>query len=97
MAKQIKAGELKDVILKKFPEVRINILYNPEQDYKGKIIYTKSTISINCLNEDLYNKVKNFIIDKGWIILIGDKALTNSPFNVDLYEGSHTLILKGSE
>jgi len=97
MAKQIKAEELRDVILKKFPEVQINILYNPEQDYKGIIIYTKSTITINCLDENLYNKVKNFIIDKGWVILIGNKALVNSPFDVDLYEGSYTIILKGSE
>ncbi|MHA1987268.1 MAG: hypothetical protein ACW98D_11555 [Promethearchaeota archaeon] len=97
MTKKVKAEELRDVTLKKFPKVQINILYNPEQVYKGNIIYTKSTITINCINEDLYNNVKNFIIDEGWVILIGDKALTNSPFDVDLYEGSHTLILKGSE
>ncbi|KKM63579.1 hypothetical protein LCGC14_1510080 [marine sediment metagenome] len=97
MAKQIKAGELREIILKEYPEIQINILYNPEQDYKGNIIYTKSAITINCLDEDLYNKVKNFIIDKGWLILIGDKALANSPLDVDLYEGSYSMILKGSE
>ncbi len=97
MAKQIKAEELREILLKEYPEVQINILYNPEQDYKGNIIYTKSTITINCLNGDLYNKVNNFIIDKGWVVLIGDKALVNSPFGIDLYEESNTMILKGIE
>jgi len=97
MAKQIKAEELRGILLKEYPEVQINILYNPEQDYKGNIIYKKSTITINCLNGDLYNKVKNFIVDKGWVILIGDKALSNSPFDIDLYERSYTIILKGIE
>ncbi len=97
MPKQTKAGELREIILKEYPEVQINIIYNPEQNYKGNIINTNSIITINCLDGDLYNKVKNFIIDKGWVVLIGDKALVNSPFGIDLYEESNTMILKGIE
>ncbi len=97
MATQIKAEELKGILLKEYPELQINISYNSEQDYKGDIMHKKLTITINCLNRDLYNRVKDFIIDNGWVILIVDKALSNSPFGIDLYERSHRIILKRIE
>lgn len=97
MAKKIRAEELKGILLKEYPKVQINILHNPEQDYKGNIINERSTITINCLNRTLFNKVKKFILDKRWVILIGDKALSNSPFGIDIYEKHYTIILKSIE